>query len=121
MKDTRTFYIRSNIHPNYDENSIIIEDDLLIILQKIELCLFTNKGDFIGNINFGCDIPFYLWETNVSTDFIKRGINEQFDLYIPELKNRLRYINVDILKGNLRDILTIRIGIDSNEIKTVFR
>lgn len=121
MQDYRDFYIRWKGHPAYKEGEIIIEDATKAIVQKIELCLFTNKGDFIGDINFGCDLEFYLWETNVSADFIKSSIQDQFDTYIPELRRTNYTLDVFITEGTLQDILVVNITVNDAEVKAIFR
>jgi hypothetical protein len=119
--DYRDFYIRWKGHPRFKEGEIVVEDPLSVIIQKIEMILFTKKGDFIGDLNFGADIEFLLWETKVSADFIKSQIIEQFNIYIPELNNVNYSLDVFVTEGSLRDILNINITINQEEIIAIFR
>ena len=113
--DNRNFYIRWPGHPKYKEGDIIVDDELTNIIQKIEMILFTKKGDFIGDLDFGADIEYYLWETSVSVPFIKSQIQDQFNTYVPELLNYRYVLDVSITEGTLKDILIIDI------IKNYFR
>lgn len=121
MLDIRDFYITGEGHPRFQEGEIIVEDTLRVIINKIEMCLFTNKGDFIGDPNFGCDLESFLWATNVSTDYIKSIIQEQFDIYVPELRNYNYTLNLEMMEGTLQDILIINININQLNIQAVFR
>lgn len=120
MRDIRDFYITWVGHPRYNDSEIIVEDAIRVIINKIEMCLFTNKGEFIGDVDFGCDLPLYLWQTNVSVDFIRNVIQSQFDKYIPELKNYNSTLNVRITEGTLEDILIIDITINELSVNAVF-
>ena len=121
MQDYRDFYIRWAGHPSYNDSEIIVEDSTMVIIQKIEMCLFTNKGDFIGDINFGCDLELYLWQTQVSAEFIKNIIQEQFDLYIPELRSTNSTLEVFITEGTLEDILIVNVSVNDADVKAIFR
>ncbi len=118
--DVRDFYITYPGHPRYKDGEIIVDDLIKVIINKIEMCLFTNKGEFIGDLSFGCDLPFYLWSTNVSADFIKGVIQEQFDTYIPELNNYAHTLEVSLMEGSIQDILVIDITINDVGVKAVF-
>lgn len=120
MKDIRDFYITWDEHPKFKEGEIIVQDTIRVIINKIEMLLFTNKGEFIGDVNLGCDLEFFLWSTNVSTDYIRNIIQEQFDKYIPELKNYTFSLNLKMLEGTLQDILEIDIFLNNINVKAVF-
>ena len=120
MRDIRDFYITYIGHPRYKEGEIIVEDIVRLVINKIEMVLFTNKGEFIGDINFGCDLPRYLWQTNVSVDFIRGIIQEQYDTYIPELRDFNTVLDVQIVEGQLQDIMVINTTINEFKVNTIF-
>jgi len=120
LLDIRDFYITYKGHPRYKDDEIIVEDILRVIINKIELLLFTNKGEFIGDLDLGTDLPFYLWQTNVSSDYIKNIIDEQFNKYIPELVNYNYTLSVDITEGSLNDILLVNITLNNVDVKAIF-
>ena len=121
MKDVRDFYITYPGHPKFKEGEIIVEDPLRVIINKIEMVLFTTQGEFIGDVNFGANIPFYLWETNVSVDYIRSNIQQQFDTYIPELRDINSTLNVEVTEGELQDILFIDVQLNETQVRAVFR
>ena len=120
MKDIRDFYITWVGHPKYKEGEIIVEDAVRLVINKIEMVLFTNKGEFIGDVNFGCNLPLYLWETNVSAEFIRGIIQEQYDTYIPELRQFNTVLDVQLVEGQLQDILVINTTINEFNVNAVF-
>ena len=68
--DFRDFYVKSPDNPSY--NSFLIEEDDIIqtIIQRYELLIFSNKGDLIGDPNFGTSLEDLLYNTNVPSSFI---------------------------------------------------
>lgn len=85
MSDFRDFYILYPGHPKY-EDSRLIEDDLIkTIVQKYEMIIFTNKGEVLGDPNFGASLLELLYQTKVSKSFVENEINDQILRYIPEL------------------------------------
>lgn len=119
-KDIRDFYITWDGHPKYKDGEIIVESALRVVINKIEMVLFTNKGEFIGDVNFGSDLPIYLWQTRVSSDFIKNLIQEQFDTYIPELRNYNSTLTVEICEGTLQDILKVNVTLNELVVNAQF-
>lgn len=120
MADVRDFYIKWIGHPKYNENEIIIEEEIQLIINKIEMVLFTNKGEFIGDVDFGCDLPKYLWDTYVSAEFIKGVIQTQYNKYIPELTNYRSTLEVYIQEGTLQDILVVNTTINNFKLNATF-
>ena len=118
--DIRDFYITYQGHPSYNDTSIIVDTTLQVIVNKIEMVLFTNQGDFIGDVNFGANLSYYLWETNVSSDYIQGVIQQQFNTYIPELSTYNPIINLQLMEGTLSDILVVNITIQDVTIKAIF-
>ena len=120
MRDIRDFYIRYQGHPLYKDGEIITDDVINVIVNKVEMVLFTNKGDFIGDVSFGTNLSTYLWSTSVSADYIQNVIQEQFDQYIPELKNYNTTLNVQLMEGTLADILVVNITINDVNVQAIF-
>ncbi len=121
MKDIRDFYITWKGHPRYNENEIIVDSVISVLFNKIEMVLFTNKGEFIGDYNFGCDLELYLWQTNVSIEYIKNVIQTQFDTYIPELRQYYTSINIEIMESTLSDIMVVNILVNEYLVNAIFR
>ena len=87
MIDFRDFYIEYKGHPNFNPERIEEDDVIRVIIQKYEMILFTNKGEVLGEPNFGGNLEELLYQTNVSAEFVKRELNQQILQYIPEIVN----------------------------------
>lgn len=116
------FYIKFPGHPKFNDLEIIEDEVIKIIVQKIEMILFTNKGELIGDPNFGSDLPRYLHDTNVNADFVKGELTQQFLDYIPELDEIGYEINVTFSKNPLEfsDMMFIDVKVREAEVNAFF-
>lgn len=80
-------YIKYPGHPSFNRIELIEDDIIRVIVQKYEMVLFTNKGELLGDPNFGADLPNLLYETKLSAEFIEGDIKAQIADYIPEIDN----------------------------------
>ena len=65
----------------------LIEDDVIrVIIQKYEMIIFTNKGEVLGEPNFGANLTELLHETRLSADTIESDLKGQISSYITELE-----------------------------------
>ena len=119
-KEYKDFTIRGVNHPKYNQYKIFEDDAMELIFQKLEMILFTNKGESISDPDMGCDIEYYLWQTTVPTQNIKDVIKNQIDLFITELNNMKYNITVDLYQGVYKDIGVINIQIQNFKIDFVF-
>lgn len=83
----RDFYIGYPGHPRYESSKFIEDDVIRVIVQKYEMILFTNKGELLGDPDFGADLPSLLHETRLSAESIEGDIKAQIAYYIPEVSN----------------------------------
>lgn len=83
--DFSDFYIKFPGHPKFNDLEVIEDEIVKVIVQKIEMILFTVRGELLGDPEFGGDLPIYLHETKVNSDFVDRNLRQQFSTYIPEL------------------------------------
>ncbi|MFW6225796.1 MAG: hypothetical protein ACOC3V_02405 [bacterium] len=119
--DIKDLNIRGRNHPKYNSRRIIEDRTLEFTIQKLENVLFTNKGEVLGDPNFGCNLEYYLWSTNVPVSKIRNEIVNQINRYLPEL-NQIQYnLSIDILEGTYRDILQINITIKDTMANFVLR
>lgn len=79
------FYIGYPGHPRY-QSAEMIEDDLIrVIVQKYEVIVFTNKGEVLGQPDFGGNLIELLHETRYDSQTVEENIRAQIQEYIPEL------------------------------------
>lgn len=120
LKDIKDLVIRYPGHPKYEPDRIIEDDEVEVIVQKLEMILFTNKGEVLGDVEMGCNLEYYLWQTRITTGNLQSKVEEQVTKYIPEL-TRLGYtLSVNLYEGTLQDILYLNFVIKGYNIEFVF-
>jgi phage baseplate assembly protein W len=120
LKDVKDLVIRYPGHPKYQEGRIVEDDEVEVIVQKLEMILFTNKGEVLGNSDIGANLEYYLWQTRVTTGTLKKKVDEQIATYIPELILLGYTLSVDLYEGQLRDILYLNFVIKGYNIEFVY-
>jgi phage baseplate assembly protein W len=120
LRDIKDLVIRYDGHPKYEIDRIIEDDEVEVIVQKLEMILFTNKGEVLGDVEIGCNLEYYLWETRITTGNLKSKVEEQISMYIPELINLGYEFSVELYEGTLQDILYLNFVIKGYNIEFVF-
>ncbi len=120
-EDISDIYIKAPGDPDYKEDKLENTTFIDTVISKIYMILLTNKGDIFGDIEFGADIPKYLWKTKFSASSIQDEIYDQFNKYIPELSPSDYKLNVYILPGNIQDIGIIQIDLGVAFVNTLFK
>ncbi|MBW3021270.1 hypothetical protein KY334_08295, partial [Candidatus Woesearchaeota archaeon] len=120
LNDVKDFVIRYPGHPRYEPDRIIEDNDVEVIVQKLEMILFTNKGEVLGDNDIGCNLEYYLWQTRITTGNLKSKVEEQIDKYIPELYQMGFTFDLRLYEGTLRDILYLDFVIKGYNIEFVF-
>ena len=123
--DVRTYEDISNLytqypgHPTYSSGILETDDVVDSIVQKIEMILFTSKGE-TADPNFGADVERMLWKSSVAADVIKGEIIDQISRYAPELIQSAYTVEVFIYQGTFRDIGIVEININGGLISALF-
>ena len=120
LNDVKDFIIRYPGHPKYVSDKIIEDDDIEVIVQKLEMILYTNKGDVLGDENMGANLEYYLWQTNVTTGTLKNIIDEQIQTYIPELLALGYNFDLYLYEGTVQDILRLDFIIKGYNIEFIY-
>ena len=107
MDNFHDLTIRWPGHQKYRTDKIIEDKPIEVIVQKLEMLLYTSKNDILGedSFDFGVDLDFYLWETDVSNDTLKGKITQQINKFIPELVQMGYKLDLELFEGSVRDIL----------------
>ena len=116
--DFTDFYILYKDHPRYVPKELIEDEIINVIIQKYEMVLFTNKGEVLGDPNFGANLPELLFQTKVSDTYVKDVINEQIATYIPELLSTNYTLNVVFVQDpeNYQDIMFVNLKVADYDI-----
>lgn len=104
------FYIGYPGHPSFKDSELIEDDVIRVIVQKYEMIIFTNKGDLLGDPNFGADLYTLLHETKLSSQMIEGDIRAQIADYIPEVDNIEYSLRVEFFEHPERHIDYMVIG-----------
>lgn len=96
VMDFKDFYISYQGHPRFQYKKLDEDDPINVILQKFEMLLLTNQGDIYGFPDFGCNLEEYLFETKLSSEFIRGEIGAQIAKYIPEMASIDYTLSVEI-------------------------
>jgi hypothetical protein len=116
--DFRDHYIGYPGHPKFQVNKIVEEDALRVIVQKYEMLIFTNKGELLGDPDFGCDLLLLLHQTKISAQGVKTLIRQQVDKYIPEINQTNYKLDVKIFQDpeRFQDVMQIDFQISESEV-----
>lgn len=120
IKDIKDFIIRYPEHPKYVIDRIVEDDEVETIVQKLEMLLFSNKGDVLGDDNMGVNLEYYLWQTKVTTGSLKKVVDEQINTYIPELQVIGYDFELYLYEGTVRDILNLNFIIKGYNIEFIY-
>lgn len=120
--DFTDFYIIYRGHPKYTPGEVNESELIDVIVQKYEVLLFTNKGEVMGDPNFGASLPELVFQTKVSGDFVKKKINEQIQSYIPELYSINYSLDVVFVQDpeNFQDIMFVNLKFADRDIYSQF-
>jgi hypothetical protein len=119
VSDNNEFYIRSSSHPSYEDTKIVEEELINVIIQKLEMIIFSSRGDLYGDQFFGSDLEYYLWSTRIPSSEIKKKVNNQILKYIPELMIMGYSLDVEIYEGSVKDILYLKYKIKDYNINFI--
>jgi hypothetical protein len=123
MEDFKDLYIRWDGNNKYTVGKIEEDDIISVIVQKLEMILFTNQNEILGqdSIGLGCDLEYWLWKTKVPVEVLKRTITVQIIQYIPELTQIGYSMDIRIYEGTYRDMMEINITINGYNIEFLFK
>jgi phage baseplate assembly protein W len=117
MASLRDFYMRTEGDPKYRPDQVEITDELEATVQGIKMTLFTNKGEVLGEPDFGVSIDNYLFEYSVDPFSVSAEAAEQINKYVGESRKRKIEVRPSIYADTVsnRDILVLLV--DVPEIK----
>jgi phage baseplate assembly protein W len=87
------------------------------------MLLFTNKGELLGDSNFGCDLQRLLFETRIAKSGVRTIIIDQINEYIPEIQNVNYIIDVEFSTDpeNFQEVMEINFTIADYEVYSFIR
>lgn len=117
------FYIGYPGHPKFRSAEIIEDEAVRVIIQKYEMIIFTNKGELLGDPNFGANLTALLHETRLSAESVEAEIRAQISDYIPELDTLEYGLVVEFFMDPERyqEYMVINFSINGFEVDAVVR
>jgi hypothetical protein len=121
VNDVKDFNIRFKEHPKYLSSKLIEIDPIEVIAQKLEMILYTNKGEILSEPGLGANLEYFLWSTSVPIEFIRIELISQIDKFIPELNDLEYTLDLELYKGTDKDILFINFKLSDKNINFIFQ
>lgn len=77
------FYLRPATDPNFIPGVMVVNNQTEALVQQIKMTLLTDKGEVLGDPNFGFSAFDYLFDTHeVNTTAIENKAMEQINDYV---------------------------------------
>jgi hypothetical protein len=116
--DYTDFYIIDSSFNKFNDTELIEDDLIRIIIQKYQVLVYTTKGDVMGDLNVGTDLPELLFQTKLSSQSVQDIITEQIFTYIPEITQTPYELTVEFEQDpeNYQEIMIINFKIDEFQI-----
>lgn len=114
--------IRFPGHNKYSKRRIIENDVIEVIVQKLEMILFTGENEVFGEVeDVTVNMSYYLWNTKMSNINLKQIISEKIEYFIPELIMLGYDLNLELFEGTYRDILYVNFIIQGYGVRFIFK
>ncbi len=94
---------------NLNEGDAVINDDIAYIIQQIDILFDSNQGDLIGDLDYGTDYEYYLYELKMSPRMLKEQM--ETDLAGLDLCGFTPDVKVYLMQGTERDIAVIEVDL----------
>lgn len=109
------FYIKSLEDNNYYDSALQISDPLSIVMQKLEMVLFTDVGEVLGATELGCSLEMMLFELNFTTGDVQKRLDEQIRTFVDPKNefNIVTHMDVVVDPNANSDVLLIDIRVNN--------
>ena len=113
----REFYFRPDDDPLFRPGIFEVSSELEALLYQVRLVLGTNKGDVLGQSNFGAQLDDLLFSLDFNTDTFNSVLVEQVNQYCEMARSYKIDFNVQRFKDEkYRDLGVIDMAIDGKSI-----
>lgn len=106
------FYTRGDGQDRFIEDVLEVTDDLSLLIEQIENCLFTKKKQVLGQEKFGINLEDLIFTFSKNESELKREILNQIYAYCPLARRHPVDVQVMFKSTPVRDIGFIDIYID---------
>jgi hypothetical protein len=105
-------YLRVDGDPGFSPGQLEITDEVQILLNQIEMLIFTRQGDVLGAETLGVNIEDLIFSLTVSAGIVETAIYNQIRNYCKLANKYVVDVNVRFFKGTERDIGVVDILVD---------
>ena len=105
-------YIKAIEDPNYDENQLQIDEDIALIISQIETLIFTQRGDVMGDPDFGLNLEDYVYSFMYNDTMLQGVVQSAISRYIPLAAKIPVHVTVNFAELTERNVVYIDISID---------
>jgi hypothetical protein len=102
----------------YKDNVMELTSELDVIIQQVDLLLFTNKGDVLMMPDFGCDLERFLFETSVNESVVKSTIMDQINKYIYLKGSYIVDVDVSFVQWENNVAMIVDLNINNRKVAT---
>jgi len=88
MANIRDFYMRPESDPKYRPDQVEVYDEIEACINQVKMTLLTNKGEVLGEPNYGIEPEKYLFEFELDPFKLSDDANAQIQDYVSEAKKR---------------------------------
>lgn len=107
------FYVKSVNDPNFKVDALQHDDEISMLLTQLETVLFTNKGEVLGDPNFGASLEEYVYELRYNDYMIKSMVEQQISSYVPLASKYNVNVEIEFTNEVDRHIVFLDITVDS--------
>ena len=112
----KELYAIPNGETRYKDNVMELTSELDVIIQQVDLLLFTNKGDVLMMPDFGCNLEQYLFETSFNESVIKSIIMDQINKYIFLRGTYTVDVDVSFIKWEYNVAMVVDLTINNKKV-----
>lgn len=102
----------------YRNDVVELSNELDVIIQQVDLLLFTNKGEVLLMPDFGCNLEQYLFETSYNESMIKSIIMNQIQNFIYLKGTYSVDVDVSFVKWDFNVAMVIDLKINNKVISS---
>ena len=78
----KEIYIRDEKDPYFEPGVIDYSNEMENIISQIKMILGTNKGQVLGEYDFGVDLEYMVFNTRASASEVQEKIMDQISKYV---------------------------------------
>lgn len=106
-------YIKAIGDPNFSDDQLQSDEEIQLMLTQIETLIFTNKGEVMGQPDFGLNLEDYVYSLMYNDDMLKGVVSNAISRWVPLSSKFPVDVNVDYTTESDRNAVYIDIIIDS--------